>query len=250
MIRGLLLLAGVLLVLGAAIEPPSQPVVLSPAEAVKQGRELVARILSEQRVESITNTATLKIRDAKGKRTEIPVRFEIVATAADWRNTYQTLRTNAPNEIVAITHDGAHPTRYQLTRSALSTNPAGNETMTPFAGSDFWLADLGLEFFHWPEQRLLRKELRRGQSCNVLESVNPQPAPGAYARVLSWIDIDTETAPGIINADAYDSRGKLLKQFAAKSVKKINGQWELQEIEMMNRQTGSRTSIEYHLGSK
>ena len=119
--------------------------------------------------------------------------------------------------------------------------------MTPFAGSDFWLADLGLEFFHWPEQRLLRKEIRRGQSCSVLESVNPHPAPGAYSRILSWIDIDTD---GIINADAYDAQGKLLKQFAAKSFKKIHGEWELQEIEILNRQTGSRTSIEFNLSSK
>ena len=122
----------------------------------------------------------------------------------------------------------------------------GSETMIPFAGSDFWVADLGLEFFHWPEQRVLRKEMRRGQSCNVLESVNPAGA-GAYARVMSWIDIDTG---GIIYAEAYDPRGKLLKEFEPKSVKKVRGEWQLQEMEMENRQTGSRTWIEFDLPRK
>ena len=76
---------------------------------------------------------------------------------------------------------------------------------------------------------------------------SPHPASGAYSRVVSWIDIDTD---GIINADAYDAQGRLLKQFAAKSFKKIRGEWELQEIEMLNRQNGSRTSIEFQLSSK
>jgi hypothetical protein len=117
--------------------------------------------------------------------------------------------------------------------------------MIPFAGSDFWVADLGLEFLHWPTQRLLRKEIRRGQGCDVLESVNPQPAPGAYSRVVSWVDRDTD---GIINAEAYDSKGKLLKEFAATDIKKVRGQWELKGMEISNRQTGSRTTIEFDLG--
>ena len=72
--------------------------------------------------------------------------------------------------------------------------------------------------------------MRRGQSCNVLESVNPQPVPGAYARVKSWIDIDTG---GIIYAEAYDPRGKLLKEFKPKSEsRRCTGQWQLQEMEI------------------
>ena len=54
---------------------------LPPAEAAKQGRALVAEILSQlsQRpAQNVTNNGVLRIRDAKGKRTEIPVRFEIV----------------------------------------------------------------------------------------------------------------------------------------------------------------------------
>ena len=31
---------------------------------------------------------------------------------------------------------------------------------------------MGMEFLHWPTQRLLRKEIRRGQSCDILESVS------------------------------------------------------------------------------
>ena len=48
--------------------------------------------------------------------------------------------------------------------------------MIPFANSDFWLGDLGLEFFHWPEQKILPKptNLVRGRDYTLLESTNPE----------------------------------------------------------------------------
>jgi hypothetical protein len=117
--------------------------------------------------------------------------------------------------------------------------------MIPFAGSDFWVCDLGLEFFHWSVQKILKPyEMRRGRSCKVLESNNPNPSPNGYSRVVSWIDNETL---GIVQAEAYDAKGKLLKEFYPKDFKKVNGQWGLGEMEMINDQTGSRTWIKFDL---
>jgi YD repeat-containing protein len=116
--------------------------------------------------------------------------------------------------------------------------------MVPFAGSDFWVADLGLEFLHWPTQRVLRREMRHGQPCAVLESLNPRPAPTGYARVVSWVDTDNG---GILHADAYDARGQLMKEFDPSGLKKVNGQRKLEEMEMRNRKTGSHTWIKFDL---
>jgi hypothetical protein len=118
----------------------------------------------------------------------------------------------------------------------------GSTLMMPFAGSDFWVADLGLEFFHWPAQKVLKKEVKRSRGCTVLESTNPNPSTNGYARVVSWIDNESS---GIVQAEAYDFKNKLLKEFAPKSFKKVNGQWELQEMEIRNVQTGSRTRLEF-----
>jgi hypothetical protein len=119
--------------------------------------------------------------------------------------------------------------------------------MTPFANSDFWIADLGLEFLHWPGQKILKKEFSRGRGCMVLESLNPNPSTTGYSRVVSWID---EESSGIVHAEAYDAQNKLLKVFDPKSFKKVNGQWELQDMEIRNVQTGSRTRIEFDLKAK
>ena len=120
------------------------------------------------------------------------------------------------------------------------------ESSFPFVG-DFWLCDLGLEFFHWPEQKVLKKEFSRNRACMVLESTNPQPSAHGYSRVVSWIDEETL---GIVHAEAYDAQGKLLKVFDPKSFKKVNGQWELQEMEIRNVQTGSRTRLEFDLNKR
>ncbi len=117
--------------------------------------------------------------------------------------------------------------------------------MVGFAGSDFWVADLGLEFLHWPKQLLLKKEMRRSRSCNVLESINPEPVAGAYSRVRCWIDIESG---GIVLAEAFDSQDKLLKEFAPKEIKKIQGEWQLEEMEIRNVQAGSRTRVVFNLG--
>jgi hypothetical protein len=110
-----------------------------------------------------------------------------------------------------------------------------------------------LEFFHWPEQKILKKENRRGRGCAVLESTNPNLSsnnavpPIPYSRVVSWID---EESGGIVHAEAYDAQNELLKEFDPKSFKKVNGQWELQDMEIRNVQTGSRTRIEFDLKKK
>jgi hypothetical protein len=86
--------------------------------------------------------------------------------------------------------------------------------------------------------------MKRGQACKVLESKNPEPSTNGYSRVVSWIDNDTL---GIVQAEAFDAKGRLLKEFAPKEFKKVNGQWQLQEMEIRNVQTGSRTRLEFNL---
>ena len=119
--------------------------------------------------------------------------------------------------------------------------------MIPFAGSDFWICDLGLEFLHWPGQKILRGDTARGRLCKVLESTNPSPSPSGYSRVLCWIDNE---ALGIVEAKAYDANGKLLKEFYPKDIKKVDGQWQVGSMEIDNVQTGSRTRLEFDLQAK
>ena len=121
--------------------------------------------------------------------------------------------------------------------------PAADASI-PLAGSDFSLADLGLEYLHWPVQRQLKGEMRLGQPCYVLESSNPQG--GEIVRVKSDIDKDSG---GLLIAEAYDTRGHLVKEFSlhGSSFKKVNGRWQLEKMDIRNKKTGSHTELKFDL---
>jgi len=228
----------------------SPPPPLEPAEGERQARALLARLLEQKPEQPSTNSGVLKIRDAEGKTREVPARFDIVPGRDKWQTVYETAGAPGSQPVnLTIVHSDAQPHQYLLSGpSAPPRKLAPSELMAPFAGSDFWIADLGLEFLHWPQQRVLRKQMRKGLSCDVLLSVNPQPAQGGYSRVVSWIAINRPEDIVIVHAEAFDTRDKLLKEFDPKKVEKVNGVWQLEEMEIRNRQTGTRTRIEFNLG--
>jgi hypothetical protein len=225
------------------------------SEAEREGRAVAGQILEQVPAENSALSGVLKIRARKAKPVEIPIKCQVIVTATNWQSVYE-VRPGATNAVrLTVTHDGANPNRYELAESSgddccvLSvTNLTRRQTMVPFAGSDFWVADLGLEFFHWPAQRLIKKELRSSRSCYRLESTNPDPALGAYARVVSWIMI--EPPHGIIHAEAYDAGGKLMKEFDPTDLEKVNGQYQVQKLEISNAKTGSRTWLEFNFDKK
>ena len=235
---------------------------LSDAEI--QGHALAQKILEQWPTDNFTNSGILQIHDAKGTHSGIPILCETVVTTTNWQSIYEASGTDKIEKLLVV-HAANQSNSYFYDTNYLNKSPilgdipilghlfrspqklSNAEIMIPFANSDFWIYDLGLEFFHWPEQKILKKEFRRNCSCEVLESTNPDPSTNGYSRVVSWIDEETL---GIVMADAYDAQGKLLKEFYPKDFKKVNGQWQLGTMEMDNLQTGSRSRIEFDLNKQ
>jgi Outer membrane lipoprotein-sorting protein len=229
---------------------------LSDAEI--QGRNLARQLADVKPTGNFTNMGTLKIKDAKGKNSEILIKFSVVIKATNWLSIYEGLETNAETgDKLRIIHQESLANKYAIVHACGSgitllqlddwgVSPLSDEAeMTmPFCQSDFWLVDLGLEFFHWPAQKVLKKEVHRSRGCTVLESTNPNPSANGYSRVVSWIDNESL---GIVEAYAYDANGKLLKDFYPKDFKKVDGQWQVQTLVMENVQTGSRSRLEFDL---
>ena len=200
----------------------------------------------------------LGLREGRdGAERKVPVRLQITTTATNWTATYDaspSSKTSATDGIIKaiITHNTSSPNQYFIFESgSTKIGPkkiSAEETMLPFADSDFWLADLGLEFLQWPKQRVAKKEMYSSRYCAVLDSINPTPAKGGYARVRSWIT--TEAPHGPVRAEAYDSSGKRMKVFDVKSIEKVGGHFQVDSVEMRNLQTGSRTVMEFDLGGE
>jgi hypothetical protein len=232
---------------------------LSGAEV--QGRALVGKILAQPPASNCTNSGVLLIRSGSSPRLEIPVEFKVFANPANWQAVYSARFTNQIDgtsnwdrtriaELVVI-HAWDQRNLYKIPNPgapAVATNSFGpltdDQLMLSFAGSDFALGDLGLEFFHWPQQKVVKREFHRQCACMVLESTNPDPSASGYSRVVSWID---EDSLGIVEAYAYDVNGRKLKNFYPKNFEKVNGAYQVESMVMENLQTGSRSTFEFDL---
>ncbi len=223
-----------------------------------QGQALAAELRLARPTENLEVKGLLKIRDADGKRSKVPFHYRFINGEKGWENIYETeAGGQAPSERLVVLHQEDRPNRYLHSRPGNTHNPpadaaalSGDKAMIPFAKSDFWLADLGLEFLHWPEQRLVedaRIKMRKGRPCKVLESINPRPDAAGYTRVRSWIDAEKRQP---ILAEAYGPDNKLIKEFEIGSVTKVNGQWELKNMEMRNTRADSQTVLEFKYDQK
>ncbi len=239
-----------------ALPPKSEPspLRLPPAEGKRVARELVNNLLSTKPTENMTEMLLFKITDPDDKERQVSVRFQIICTPTNFLNVYETMGEGGSSGgmRLSIVHSGDAPNEYLLSQppQAPPKKLTGKELTLPFAGSDFWVSDLGLEFLHWGEQRVTRKEMRRSVFCDVLESTNPHPSPGDYTKVVSWIGANRPDELVLVRANALDSKGRLLKWFEPTKLQKVNGVQELKEMELRNRQTGSSTKIEFNLNQR
>jgi hypothetical protein len=208
------------------------------------GQALAQRLRAERPEENSRVTGTLIIRSPSGQK-EIPIVCQVTVNGLHWDMTYQTTATpQAPGEKFEVIHSTNEPNQYLFARGdapLASVKPA--DTGLPLAGSDFSLADLGLDFLHWPNQRQLKGEMRLGEPCYVLESSRPA---GEIVRVKSYID---EQYGEPLIADAFDAAGHTVKEFSlhGSSFKKVNGQWHLQKMEIRTRKTHSQTELKFDI---
>jgi hypothetical protein len=212
-----------------------------------EGKALVQDILTRMPPENTQVLGLLKTRVADGPIIEIPIKMVVQISGGSWEDKYETQPVAGhAGEVLVIRHHGLQPSdylygRFQNRGEEPKLEPiSGEKLFQPLAGSDFYLFDLGLEFLHWPSQKIVKKEMRRSRSCRVVESVNPNPAPGTYSRVLSWIDLETSN---LIMAQAFDANNRLLKEF---SIRKFNRKEGLKEIRIENDQKDSRTDLDFN----
>jgi outer membrane lipoprotein-sorting protein len=214
-----------------------------PLNDPAEGAKLASHLRSLTPSEAVEFRGTLRISRPNAQPRELPITSRIVLGTDDWTTSY-TVNAGAVNEVLSIRRGRNGPNAYTLKRDG-KVVPLSDAATNQFAGSDFALIDLGMEFLHWPRQALVTREMRKGRGCDVLES---RPArANLYSRVVSWIDQETS---GLLMAEAYDTSGRLLKEFEVKGFKKVAGQWRVREMEIRNRQAKTATRLQFQFDAQ
>jgi Outer membrane lipoprotein-sorting protein len=230
---------------------------ISPTGPVA-GAELAAKIRVIRPQEDMEWPGTLVTSHRKPKVPPVSVVCRETAGVTNWSRIYMTAPNGVlPAETLKVVFSSNAPPRYFFARAPSTNAPVGElkelsaaEANVPLGGSDFWLSDLALDFLNWPVQVQRPGEIRSSRECFVLESLNPHPDKTGYSRVKLWIDKE-QLAPLEAYAYRMDDTNGVLKAFTVGSVKKVSdGHYEIKDIQMNNRQTGSTTWLVFDLEGK
>jgi hypothetical protein len=109
-----------------------------------------------------------------------------------------------------------------------------------FLGSEFAYEDLvntsWVENYKFTYQR---DQTVGSRQTWVVERV-PRDKDSGYSKQVVWFDQEYLSA---LRVDSYDRKGKLLKTASFKSFEKYNGKWRSDRIDVVNRQTGKKSSV-------
>lgn len=210
----------------------------------ERGDALVQHLRAQAPAEALTNTGVLRMRDGSGRRRQVPVTIATWPDDGGWKVRYEArAASNGPVETLVVAFFTNRPPSYQ----SLPASPTAPTSPRSFAGTDFWWCDLGLEFLHWPDQRVVKQEMSNGRLCWALDSYNP--GTNGYASVRSWVDAEFNA---LLRAEAYDSQRRKVKEFSTGTFREVKGRdggdvWMLRDIRMRDDLKDSRTELLYDL---
>jgi len=222
------------------------------ADPIREGQALAKELRLVQLGIPGPITATFKIRKRDGTRVEHDVHKHTEQFENGWRDLFQISKgSTAESEWLWIKHSAGASPSYKLAVSRqLPTAPDAfrnlnsEQAMASIGESDFWIVDLGLDFLHWPDQRIFQSKIKRrkGVACRLLESSRPTRSLSGYYKVRSWISIENG---GIVYAEAFDINDRKIKVFEVAGVEKIEGVWYLKGLRIRNLRDKSMTVLEF-----
>ena len=113
----------------------------------------------------------------------------------------------------------------------------GSQKDASFMGSDFTYADLESRDHDRATHKKLPDAKLGTSACHVIES---KPKNKTYSKLVSWIRKKDNV---FLRIQYFDKKGRLLKVFFSKEIKKVGNQRVLTRFKLSNKQTGHSTVI-------
>jgi hypothetical protein len=170
-------------------------------------------------------TGTLKVRTGKGfTKASLPVSMDL-----NWGASPATAHYRIDQETLGITWKKDVPV-YAF------SNPESNPT-TDILGTGINWADLSFSVLWWPGSLLVDEEKKINRDCYVVDV----PVPGSENTMRLWIE---KKMGMLLEAQTLDGKKEQLRRMKIKSIKKMDGMWVAKDLEIQDKQTGNKTTLQ------
>ncbi|MDZ8118254.1 outer membrane lipoprotein-sorting protein [Pontiella agarivorans] len=208
-----ILLAGTLLVstFSFAAEQPSADHILSMVQKKLPSRPLKL-------------TGKLKAKAKNGFTKSYPVTMEL-----DWHAAPATAHYKIDKEELTIT--------WQNDRPNYTFSEAGQQPTSEIMGTGFTWADLSFSVLWWPNSRLIGEDKKLNRDTYIIDV----PIPGSENIMRLWVD---QYMGMVMEAQTLDKAEKQLTRLKIKSIKKMDGMWIAKDLELSDKQSGRKTTLQ------
>ncbi|MEE9367320.1 MAG: serpin family protein [Pontiella sp.] len=170
-------------------------------------------------------TGTLKVRTKNGfTKSNLPVEMEL-----DWGGEKPTANYRIGEESLQITWNHDVP-NYNFSN--------GNNTPTAtILGTGITWADLTFSVLWWPNSELIDEEKKINRESYVVDV----PVPNSENTMRLWIE---KKMGMLLEAQTLDAKKNQLRRLKIKSIKKMDGMWVAKDLEIQDKVTGSKTTLQ------
>ena len=170
-------------------------------------------------------TGTLKVRTKNGfTKANLPVEMEL-----NWGADPATAAYRIDQESMDITWDNDRPT--------YAFSDARNTPTSDILDTGITWADLSFSVLWWPGSTLVAEEKKINRECYVVEV----PVPDSGNTMRLWIE---KKMGMLLEAQTFDEKKTQIRRMKIKSIKKMDGMWVAKDLEILDKQTGSKTTLQ------
>ena len=192
-----------------------------------------AAILDGVRLAAVDRELNGQLRKEDG--TTIPFRLILSGSQVIYRfnNPDETLRVELKDSTSTLKQDEGGKTHLI----------AGSQLTERVRGTDLSYEDLSLHFLYWANPKVEGKKTVKGFSCWII-LVQHVGRDSNYTSVRMWV---TKDGNGLLRAEAFNSKGKLVKRFEVISGQKVEDKWIPKQVrvQVYNPDTGKQESRTY-----
>ncbi|MCK5850775.1 MAG: outer membrane lipoprotein-sorting protein [Kiritimatiellae bacterium] len=223
-------------------EPPPDMAVSRTVEQAVTAQQLLDNALAQLPRKPILISGDIIVRKRRG----VVVRkrkFDIsVNWGADPVIAHYTIRDESGKDLeqLMITRKSGSAPEFRYAKGDPLKPADTPDMLETVQGSDMTWLDLTLSFLWWKGGVIKGSDEIRGFKCYMVDIPAPKDFLGQYSHVRLWIGKKINV---MLQAEGYDSKGKLLRRLWVRSCKKTDNTWMVKDMEVQRFPVIHRTKL-------